>query len=52
VLQYVFEGPANNEIADRLQVSESSVKATLQAVVFRDGRAHAQPACAHGVGEL
>jgi len=37
VLQYVFEGLANKEIADRLQVSESSVKATLQQLFAKTG---------------
>jgi two-component system, NarL family, nitrate/nitrite response regulator NarL len=37
VLQYVFEGLANKEIADRLQVSESSVKATLQQLFSKMG---------------
>jgi two-component system nitrate/nitrite response regulator NarL len=37
VLQYVFEGLANKEIADRLQVSESSVKATLQQLFTKTG---------------
>ena len=37
VLQYVFEGLANKEIADRLQVSESGVKATLQQLFLKTG---------------
>jgi two-component system nitrate/nitrite response regulator NarL len=37
VLQLVFEGLANKEIADRLQVSESSVKATLQQLFAKSG---------------
>ncbi|MGO4885037.1 MAG: response regulator transcription factor [Bryobacteraceae bacterium] len=37
VLQHVFEGLANKEIADRLQVSESSVKATLQQLFSKTG---------------
>ncbi len=37
VLQHVFEGLANKEIADRLQVSESSVKATLQQLFAKTG---------------
>lgn len=37
VLQFVFEGLANKEIADRLQVSESSVKATLQQLFSKTG---------------
>ncbi|MGA2133727.1 MAG: response regulator transcription factor [Bryobacteraceae bacterium] len=37
VLHYVFEGLANKEIADRLQVSESSVKATLQQLFSKTG---------------
>jgi len=37
VLRYVFEGLANKEIADRLQVSESSVKATLQQLFAKTG---------------
>ena len=37
VLQYVFEGLANKEIADRIGVSESSVKATLQQLFSKTG---------------
>ena len=37
VLQYVFEGLANKEIAERLQVSESAVKATLQQLFSKTG---------------
>jgi len=37
VLRHVFEGLANKEIADRLQVSESSVKATLQQLFSKTG---------------
>lgn len=37
VLRYVFEGLANKEIADRLQVSESAVKATLQQLFSKTG---------------
>jgi DNA-binding NarL/FixJ family response regulator len=37
VLRAVFEGLANKEIAARLQVSESSVKATLQQLFFKTG---------------
>lgn len=37
VLRYVFEGLANKEIADRLQASESSVKATLQQLFAKTG---------------
>jgi two-component system, NarL family, nitrate/nitrite response regulator NarL len=37
VLSYVFEGLANKEIADRLQVSESSVKASLQQLFDKTG---------------
>lgn len=37
VVQFVFEGLANKEIADRLQVSESSVKATLQQLFSKTG---------------
>jgi DNA-binding NarL/FixJ family response regulator len=37
VLRAVFEGLANKEIAVRLQVSESSVKATLQQLFFKTG---------------
>jgi two-component system nitrate/nitrite response regulator NarL len=37
VLRYVFEGLANKEIADRLEVSESSVKATLQQLFSKTG---------------
>lgn len=37
VLRDVFEGLANKEIAARLLVSESSVKATLQQLFFKTG---------------
>ena len=37
VLSSVFEGLANKEIAGRLQVSESSVKATLQQLFQKTG---------------
>jgi len=37
VLRSVFQGLANKEIAVRLQVSESSVKATLQQLFFKTG---------------
>lgn len=37
VLQYVFEGLANKEVAERLQVSESAVKATLQQLFSKTG---------------
>jgi DNA-binding NarL/FixJ family response regulator len=37
VLTGVFEGMANKQIADRLQVSESSVKATLQQLFQKTG---------------
>jgi len=37
VLSYVFEGLANKEIADRLHVSESSVKASLQQLFEKTG---------------
>jgi DNA-binding NarL/FixJ family response regulator len=37
VLVGVFEGSANKQIADRLQVSESSVKATLQQLFQKTG---------------
>ena len=37
VLTGVFEGLANKEIADRLHVSESSVKATLQQLFSKTG---------------
>lgn len=37
VLRAVFEGLANKEIAGRLQVSESSVKATLQQLFAKTG---------------
>jgi len=36
-LQHVFEGLANKEIADRMQLSESSVKATLQQLFAKTG---------------
>jgi two-component system nitrate/nitrite response regulator NarL len=37
VLAFVFEGLANKEIADRLHVSESSVKASLQQLFDKTG---------------
>ncbi len=37
VLRAVFEGLSNKEIAARLAVSESSVKATLQQLFFKTG---------------
>jgi two-component system, NarL family, nitrate/nitrite response regulator NarL len=37
VLSYVFEGLANKEIAARIGVSESSVKATLQQLFSKTG---------------
>ena len=37
VLQYVFEGLANKEIAGKIGVSESSVKATLQQLFSKTG---------------
>ena len=37
VLSYVFEGLTNKEIAERLGVSESSVKATLQQLFSKTG---------------
>jgi two-component system, NarL family, nitrate/nitrite response regulator NarL len=37
VLKAVFQGLANKEIASRLRVSESSVKATLQQLFFKTG---------------
>jgi two-component system, NarL family, nitrate/nitrite response regulator NarL len=37
VLRGVFEGLANKEIADRLQVSESAIKASLQQLFSKTG---------------
>lgn len=37
VLSFVFDGLANKEIADRLHVSESSVKASLQQLFEKTG---------------
>jgi DNA-binding NarL/FixJ family response regulator len=37
VLSYVFEGLANKEIAERIKVSESAVKATLQQLFAKTG---------------
>jgi two-component system nitrate/nitrite response regulator NarL len=37
VLSFVFDGLTNKEIADRLQVSESSVKGTLQQLFQKTG---------------
>jgi len=36
-LMFVFEGLANKEIADRLQISESAVKASLQQLFEKTG---------------
>lgn len=37
VLSFVFEGLANKEIADRLQISETSVKGSLQQLFAKTG---------------
>jgi two-component system, NarL family, nitrate/nitrite response regulator NarL len=37
VLSFVFEGLANKEIADRLQISETAVKASLQQLFGKTG---------------
>jgi two-component system, NarL family, nitrate/nitrite response regulator NarL len=37
VLSFVFEGLANKQIADRLQVSETAVKASLQQLFAKTG---------------
>jgi len=37
VLSFVFEGLANKQIAERIKVSESSVKATLQQLFAKTG---------------
>jgi len=37
VLSFVFEGLANKEIAEKIGVSESSVKATLQQLFSKTG---------------
>lgn len=37
VLSFVFEGLANKEIAERIKVSESAVKATLQQLFAKTG---------------
>ncbi len=37
VLSFVFEGLANKQIADRLQISETSVKASLQQLFAKTG---------------
>jgi len=37
VLSFVFEGLANKQIADRLQISETAVKATLQQLFAKTG---------------
>jgi DNA-binding NarL/FixJ family response regulator len=37
VLSYVFEGLANKQIAEKIGVSESSVKATLQQLFSKTG---------------
>jgi len=36
-LMFVFEGLANKEIADRLQISESAVKSCLQQLFEKTG---------------
>jgi two-component system nitrate/nitrite response regulator NarL len=43
VLSFVFEGLANKQIADRLQISETAVKASLQQLCTKTGvRARSQ----------
>jgi two-component system nitrate/nitrite response regulator NarL len=37
VLSFVFEGLANKQIADRLQISETAVKASLQQLFGKTG---------------
>src|SRR5579863_8920987 len=37
VLSFIFEGLANKQIADRLQISESAVKACLQQLFVKTG---------------
>ena len=37
VLSFVFEGLANKQIADRLQISETAVKASLQQLFAKTG---------------
>ena len=37
VLSFVFEGLANKQIADRLEISETAVKATLQQLFAKTG---------------
>jgi two-component system, NarL family, nitrate/nitrite response regulator NarL len=37
VLSYVFEGLANKQIADRLQLSETAVKSSLQRLFAKTG---------------
>ncbi len=37
VLRFLFQGLANKEIAMRLQVTESPVKATLQQLFYKTG---------------
>ncbi len=37
VLRFVFQGLGNKEIAVRIQVSESSIKATLQQLFYKTG---------------
>jgi DNA-binding NarL/FixJ family response regulator len=37
VLSFVFEGLANKQIADRLEISESAVKASLQQLFAKTG---------------
>jgi two-component system, NarL family, nitrate/nitrite response regulator NarL len=37
VLSFVFEGLANKQIADRLRISETAVKASLQQLFEKTG---------------
>jgi DNA-binding NarL/FixJ family response regulator len=37
VLSFVFEGLANKQIADRLEISETAVKASLQQLFAKTG---------------
>jgi len=37
VLSFVFEGLANKHVADRLQISETAVKASLQQLFAKTG---------------
>jgi len=43
VLSFVFEGLANKQIADRLQISETAVRASLQQLFTQNWRQNTKP---------